>query len=166
MLEYLSRPRADCFLDEKISTYEEAFLKVERRINDDSHIAVSLNNEECLIGELFYLFQEPDTYSIGWNFNAHYEGNGYASESAEALLRYLFTQKKARRVYAYVDENNDRSQKLCKKLGMRKEGLFIEFISFTKYEDGTLKYENTLQYALLKKEWENNIRFRPGGSLR
>ena len=94
------RPRADCFLDEKISTYEEAFLKVERRIINDSHIAVFLNNEECLIGELFYLFQEPDTYSIGWNFNAHDEGNGYASESAEALLRYLFTQKKARRVYA------------------------------------------------------------------
>lgn len=67
------------------------------------------------------------------------------------FFRYLFTQKGARRVYAYVEEDNYKSQKLCEKLGMRKEGRFVEFISFTKYEDGTPKYENTLQYALLKK---------------
>jgi hypothetical protein len=29
----------------------------------------------------------------------------------------------------------------------------MEFISFVKNEDGTPKYENTFQYALLKKEW-------------
>ena len=52
-----------------------------------------------------------------------------------------------RRLYAYVEDDNYRSQKLCEKLGMRKEGYFLEFISFT-------KYENTFQYALLKKELE------------
>jgi hypothetical protein len=36
---------------------------------------------------------------------------------------------------------------------MRREGLFLEFISFVKNEDGTPKYENTYQYAILKKEW-------------
>ena len=42
-------------------------------------------------------------------------------------------------------------QHLCEKLGMRREGLFLEFISFVKNPDGTPKYENTLQYAVLKK---------------
>jgi ribosomal-protein-alanine N-acetyltransferase len=37
---------------------------------------------------------------------------------------------------------------------MRKEGCFLEFVSFTKYENGIPKCENTFQYALLKKEWE------------
>lgn len=37
---------------------------------------------------------------------------------------------------------------------MRKEGCFLEFISFIKDENGIPKYENTFQYALLKKEWE------------
>jgi RimJ/RimL family protein N-acetyltransferase len=129
-------------------------LEVEKKSKDDSHIAVSLNGDECLIGELFCLHEEPDTYFIGWNFNKHYEGKGYASESAKALLQYLFNEKGARRLYAYVEDDNYRSQKLCEKLGMRKEGCFLEFVSFTKYENGIPKYENTFQYALLKKEWE------------
>ncbi len=46
------------------------------------------------IGELFYLFEAPDTYSIGYNFNAQYEGKGYAKESVNAFIQYLFTEKK------------------------------------------------------------------------
>lgn len=55
----------------------------------------------------------------------------------------------ARRIYAYVES----SQRLCKKLGMRQEGLFKEFISFINNPDGTPLYENTMQFAILKKEW-------------
>lgn len=156
LLRYLSNPRVNCFLSEKISTQEEAIAKAEKKSKDDSHLAVSLIGDDCLVGELFCVHEEPDTYFIGWNFNAEYEGKGYAAESATALLQYLFTEKAARRLYAYVEDDNYRSQKLCEKLGMRKEGCFLEFISFTKYENGTPKYENTFQYALLKKEWENN----------
>ena len=32
--------------------------------------------------------------------------------------------------------------------------LFKEFISFVKNPDGTPHYENTYQYAILKKEWD------------
>ncbi len=46
-----------------------------------------------------------------------------------------------------------RSQRLCGKLGMRREGLFLEFISFVDHPDGSPRYENTYQYAILKKEW-------------
>jgi RimJ/RimL family protein N-acetyltransferase len=154
VLGYLSNPRVNCFLSEKITTREEAISDVGKKSKDDSYIAVSLKGDECLIGELFCLHEEPDTYCVGWNFNAQYEGKGYASEGAQALFEYLFKEKGARRLYAYVEDDNYRSQKLCEKLGMRKEGCFLEFISFTKYENGTSKYENTLQYALLKKEWE------------
>ena len=37
---------------------------------------------------------------------------------------------------------------------MRREGLFLEFVSFVNHPDGTPKYENTVQYAILKKEWD------------
>jgi hypothetical protein len=36
---------------------------------------------------------------------------------------------------------------------MRKEGFFREIFSFVKNPDGTPHYENTYQYAILKKEW-------------
>lgn len=66
---------------------------------------------------------------------------------------YLFSEKGARRIYAYVEDYNLSSQHLCEKLGMRREGLFMEFVSFVSNPDGTPRYENTFQYAVLKKEW-------------
>lgn len=36
---------------------------------------------------------------------------------------------------------------------INKQGV-KELISFTQNPNGTSKYENTLQYAVLKKEWE------------
>ncbi|WDF51923.1 GNAT family N-acetyltransferase [Paenibacillus sp. KACC 21273] len=153
LLEYLRQPRVNCFLDDKINTLQEAQLKIQKRSKDDSYIAVCLKDTNELIGELFALKEEPDTYCVGWNFNARFEGKGYASESVQALFQYLFTQMQARRLYAYVEDDNYRSQKLCERFKMRQEGCFVEFVSMTTYEDGTPKYENTFQYALLKKEW-------------
>ena len=86
--------------------------------------------------------------------NEAYQRKGYAFEAAKAFFQYLFEQKGARRIYAYTEDYNLSSQHLCEKLGMRQEGFFKEFISFVKNPDGTPKYENTLQYAILKKEWE------------
>ncbi len=60
-----------------------------------------------------------------------------------------------RRIYAYVEDYNLSSQRLCEKLGMRREGLFKEFVSFVNDEDGVPIYENTMQYVMLKKEWRN-----------
>lgn len=167
LLEYTANPRVNCFMDHQMSTLEEAAAEVEKRSKDDSHIAVCLKDSNELIGELFGMTEdreansdsnsssssESDTYSIGWNFNGRFEGKGYASESARAFIEHLFMEQGIRRVYAYVEDDNFRSQKLCEKLGMRREGLFLEFISFVKNEDGTPKYENTYQYAILKKEW-------------
>lgn len=53
LLGYLSNPRVNCFLSEKIATQEEAISKVEKKSKDDSYIAVLLKDDECLIGELF-----------------------------------------------------------------------------------------------------------------
>lgn len=34
------------------------------------------------------------------------------------------------------------------------EGLFMNFVSFIQNSDGTPLYENAVQYAILKKEWD------------
>ncbi|MBU3130578.1 GNAT family N-acetyltransferase [Clostridium tagluense] len=154
MMNYLSNPRVNCFLSGKLSTIEEACTEAERRSHDDTLIAVCLKDSNCLIGELMCMKEETDTCSIGWQFNKNYEGKGYAYESANALMQDLFLNQGARRLYAYVEDDNFKSQKLCEKLRMRKEGCFKEFISFTNNPDGTPKYENTFQYAILKHEWQ------------
>ncbi len=70
---------------------------------------------------------------------------------AHAYFDYFFREKGARRIYAYTEDYNLPSQRLCEKLGMRREGLFMEFVSFINNPDGTPRYENTIQYAILKK---------------
>ncbi len=150
---YLYKPTVSCFFSLKLDDLAAAEAEVEKRRQDDEHIAVCLRDGGRLIGDLFAMFEEPDTYSVGWNFNPDVAGAGYASEAARALFAHLFTVKQARRLYAYVEDTNLPSQRLCQRLGMRQEGLFLDYISFGKDADGTPLYENTMQYAILRREW-------------
>ncbi|MBR3689228.1 MAG: GNAT family N-acetyltransferase [Lentisphaeria bacterium] len=95
----------------------------------------------------------PDTFSPSLILNAAYQGRGFAYESTYALFDYLFTRKGVRRIFTYVDGYNVRSQHLCEKLGLRREAQFMEFVSFVKDAGGNPVYEDTFQYAVLKKEW-------------
>ncbi|ARN83745.1 GNAT family N-acetyltransferase [Methylocystis bryophila] len=152
LFEYLHEPVASCFLSLTLKDNSEAEAEAGRRSVDDEHIAVCLKNSDRLIGDLFAV-PEEDTFSVGWNFNPSFGGAGYALEAAKAMFVSLFAERGARRLYAYVEENNTSSQRLCEKLGMRQEGLFKEFVSFKKDDDGVPIYENTMQYAILRKEW-------------
>ena len=156
LFELLSHPRVHCFTADRLDSMEAAVADVARRSADPVQLAVCLKEQDEMIGLMFAAKDEPDTFGIGWHLNANHEGKGYASEAARAFIDILFTHKGARRIYAYVEDDNLRSQNLCKRLGMRREGLFMEFISFVSNADGTPKYENTYLYALLKKEWNNN----------
>lgn len=155
LLAYLSMPTVGCFMDEQVLTIERAVEKIKSRQQSEDYFAVQLKQTHQVIGDLFFMKERPDTYSVGWNFNTNFHGQGLAYESAFAFFDFLFNTLDTRRIYAYVEQDNHASQKLCERLGMRKEGCFVEFVSFIQHEDGTPKYENTFQYAMLKKEWLN-----------
>lgn len=154
LFAYLHRPRASCFFSLTLETMEAAAVEVRKRSKSDDHVAVCLKETNKLIGDVFAI-PEEDTFSVGWNFNADFGGVGFASEAAYALFAYLFNVKGARRLYAYVEDHNAASQRLCERLGMRQEGLFKEFVSFHKNEAGDPIFENTMQYAILRKEWHS-----------
>ncbi|WOE30354.1 MULTISPECIES: GNAT family protein [unclassified Acinetobacter] len=154
LLAYLAHPISHCFVADRIISIEDALVKIRNRQRNNDYIAVCLKDSDQLIGEIFLMKEQPDTYSIGWNFNQRFHGQGYAKESTGMVMNCLFQQFNTRRIYAYVEEDNLASQKLCERLGFRQEGHFLEFISFIKNTDGTAKYENTLQYAILRKEWD------------
>ena len=157
---YLHEPEVNCFMSMKLDTLEDAVKELKRRSGEtEFHLAIVLKETGKVIGEI-EAYLEPDddkngdTFSPCWMLNKNYQGKGYAYEAAHAFLDDLFIKKWARRIYAYTEDYNVASQRLCKKLGMRKEGEFKEFISFVKNPDGTPHYENTFQFAILKKEWE------------
>lgn len=150
---YLNEPTASCFLSLKLDDMAAAEAETEKRCGSDEYIAVCLRDTDKLVGDLFAV-PEDNTYSVGWNFNPRFGGAGFGSEAARALFSFLFTVKNARRLYAYVEDHNIPSQRVCERMGMRQEGLFKEFVSFTKSDDGAPIYENTMQYAILRWEWE------------
>lgn len=154
LFAYLRAPAASCFLSLKLEDLSQAEIEVRKRALDEGYVAICLKETGQVIGDLFRTAEEEnDTASVGWHLNPQFGGQGYASEAARALFDHLFRAKGFRRLYAYVEDHNRRSQRLCEKLGMRQEGLFVEFISFTADDAGNPIYENTMQYAILRREW-------------
>jgi RimJ/RimL family protein N-acetyltransferase len=152
LFEYLHQPVASCFLSLALADIRDAEREALERSTHDASIAVCLRTSDKLIGDLF-AEPEGDTFSVGWNFHPDFGGKGYAHEAATALFIHLFKKRAARRLYAYVEDTNTSSQRLCERLGMRQEGVFMEFISFRNDASGAPIYENTMQYALLRHEW-------------
>lgn len=83
-------------------------------------------------------------------------------ETERLILRPFLTED-AGDVYEYLKKptvNCFASMKLHSleearaEVNQSREGVFLEFISFVKNLDGSPRYENTVQYAILKKEWD------------
>ena len=165
VLEYLREPAVNCFASMRLCSLEAARAEMLKRMPEtEYYFAIVLKDSSKVIGEIsaYPEYSEPhdtasamDTFSPCWMLNRSYQGKGYAYEAARAFFAYLFREKGARRIYAYTEDDNLPSQRLCERLGMRREGLFLEFVSFVNYPDGSPRYENTVQYAILRKEWHS-----------
>ena len=161
--EYLKAPAVNCFASMKLNSLDEAREAVKKRLGEtEYYFAITLKDGGKVIGEIDAYPETGeshadedsvrDTFSPCWMLNTNYQGKGYAFEAARAFFDYLFSQKGARRIYAYTEDYNLSSQRLCEKLGMRREGVFLKFISFVTNPDGTPRYENTVQYAILQRD--------------
>ena len=164
LFAYLHEPTVHCFADMKLQTMEDALEAVEERIGDKSGLYLAIEQKESgrVIGEIFAHAESvtpdgtvKDTWSPCWMLNSAYQGHGYMYEAACAFFDALFTEKNARRIYLYTEDDNIACQKLSEKLGMRLEGIFRQFVTFVNAPDGTPIYEDTRQYAILKQEWES-----------
>lgn len=163
LFDYLKEPEVNCFACMKLADLEAAKQAVSKRISDEYYFAIELKETGKVIGEIFAQPEstdpeqdDNDTISPCWMLNPAYQGKGYMYEAVKAYYDYLFEKCGIRRIYTYTEDYNIACQRLCEKLGMRKEGEFKEFVSFVKNENGEPIYENTLQYAILKKEWQKN----------
>ena len=158
--EYLHKPAVNCFASMKLDSLDAAKTEVKSRKDDELYLAIVLKETGKVIGEIVAHSEgtgpeddTADTFSPCWMLNLNYTGKGYAYKAAHAYFDYLFHERGARRIYAYTEDYNTSCQRLCERLGMRREGLFKEFVSFVNKPDGSPLYENTMQYAILKNEW-------------
>ena len=80
-------------------------------------------------------------------FDPAYAGHGYATEGAAEIVELAFSGLGAHRVSGRLDARNGASARVLEKLGMRREGLFIE----NEYVKG--EWTDELVYAILAPEW-------------
>ena len=85
---------------------------------------------------------------IGWVTHPDYHRQGFAHEATQALMKYVFDNFPVHRIIADIDTRNPESAKLAEKLGMRREGEFINS-EFFKGE-----WCSMWLYAILKSEYK------------
>jgi aminoglycoside 6'-N-acetyltransferase len=88
-------------------------------------------------------------FQIGFFVDRDHEGQGYATESVNASLRFIFEHLGAHRVRMECDDTNERSCRVADRCGMVKEGHVREN---KRNPDGTLS--GTLHFGLLKREYD------------
>lgn len=112
-------------------------------------IAVERLNQPGIIGDCAFQVLEEDSAQarFGVTFSKTYQKQGFASEAIRCLLDYLFGDLKLHRVTAICDVENLASAKLLERVGMRREGHFIENIWFKG------AWGSEYSYAILQSEW-------------
>jgi RimJ/RimL family protein N-acetyltransferase len=70
--------------------------------------------------------QEPYRAEIGFTLAREHQGKGFASEAVSRLLDYAFDDLGLHRVAAIADCRNKPSWALLERVGMRREGHFLE----------------------------------------
>jgi len=70
-------------------------------------------------------FDELRVLEIGYMLKKQHWGNGYATEGADALVQYAFTQIGLNKVYASIRPENQRSIRVVERIGMKAEGSFM-----------------------------------------
>lgn len=153
LYEYLSDPDVVLFEPYGVQTQEECKKEAARRASDDAFWAVVLTERNKVIGNVYLAKQEFDTWELGYVFNARFQGCGYATESAKALVDYVIKNEYARRIAAMCNPKNEKSWKLLERLNMRREGHLHQNIYFKTDENGNPLWADTYEYAILAQEW-------------
>lgn len=113
-------------------------------------IAIERKSTPGLIGDCAFhiLAHDPRQAEIGFSLARAYQRQGYATEAVRRLLESLFSELDLHRVTATCDAENTASARLLERVGMRREGHFIENIWFKG------AWGSEFAYAVLQEEWK------------
>jgi len=137
-----------------------------KRIADPDFIAVCLPPDDDhpwgrLIGHIFFSPCAFSSWEIGWMLDRAYWKRGYAKEAADAVISAAFSLGLAHRVIAMCNPENEASERLMRRLGMRCEGRLVKNLYFRLDSEGNPLWVDTVMYAMLAEEYDP-IRRCPG----
>ena len=112
-------------------------------------LGVELAQTGDLVGDVILMFHSRLHRSgeIGYVFDPRFAGRGYATEAARELLRLGFEDLGLHRIVARLDERNDASARVARRLGMRQEARLVDNEMFKG------EWTSELDFAMLAAEW-------------
>ena len=151
---YLSLKEVTEFEPYEPLDWQQSLAEAAARAADTAYLAICLKENDILIGNLYFAERDFGTYELGYVLHPNYQRRGYGYDAASTLLQEAFVCKKIRRVIIRCDRKNRASWALAEKLGMRREGIFYKECYFKRDATGEPIWIDSLQYALLREEWE------------
>jgi len=136
-----SKKQTEKFIEERIDQQTQTTRK-------DYDLAITLKSEEligvCGIDDIKLRNRKGE---LGYCLNKDHWGKGYATEAAETLLDFGFTELELHRIHAKCDTRNTQSARVLEKVGMKQEGKLREH----KLIDG--KWRDSYIYSILEHEY-------------
>ena len=113
-------------------------------------LAITLNSTGQLIGSCGIRMKSAASHEadIGLELDPQYWGQGYATEAAQAIVKFGFADLRLHRIYSWSIADNQGASRVLEKLGLKLEGRLRE----NEYFKG--RWWDTLMYAILDREWE------------
>ena len=110
--------------------------------------AVQSRETGLLVGDCAMRVDEDGCQAeVGFTLSREHQGRGLATEAVSRLLDFAFGELGLHRVYAITDQENEPSFTLLERLGLRREGSFVENAWFKG------RWSSEYLYAVLKDEW-------------
>ncbi len=155
--DYRSRPEVARYQDWETFTPAdgERLLEAQSRSSPGApgawfQLALVSSATGALVGDcgLHCRADSPQQAEVGITLAPEHQGQGYAAEALACVLDYLFFTLKMHRVTAVTDAANAPVARLLDRVGMRREGHFLQNVWFKG------AWGDELLYAVLRGEWE------------
>ncbi len=149
---YLADPQIYRFEPGEPIDREQAGVRAADMAASPDFWAVALRSTGRVIGQVYLAQLDPAehlTCELGYILSPAYQGQGYGSEAAAALVAQALTAGGMHRVVAHCNPENTASWKLLEKIGFRREGLFRQDVFFRRNAAGEPLWTDTYVYARL-----------------
>lgn len=137
-----------------VQTEEEYRAYIRFSAKDENYYIFAVTEKETgkLIGTADLGLIDDDTQAeIGWVIHRDYWNKGYCTEVGRALLSFAFDGLDLRRVIAHCDVENIGSWRVMEKIGMRREGCFVE--GRRPYDYDPYYHSSEYSYAIMSDEY-------------
>jgi RimJ/RimL family protein N-acetyltransferase len=154
--EYVSQTEVTKY-DHEYPTSDEDCQNIAKYFSQsDEFWAVCLRDTATMIGHIVCSRKQPQelrTWHLGFVFNPKFHGKGYATESCNRVLQFIFEALEAHRVESACHPDNTPAWHLLERLSMRREAHHRKNGFIRKTPDSAPIWWDSYIYAILDEEW-------------